>query len=83
MNPSAPRFLAVLLVIWGLFNMSFPLWRAARISQAEGIFAELPTSHFVVGLTAALAGLALFAVCARLDELAQAMPPAAPRPASQ
>jgi len=69
MKGSTPKFLAVLLAAWGLFNMGFPLWRAAQITQTTGVFADLPSWHLAVGLTAVIAGLALYVVCERIDEL--------------
>lgn len=69
MKASTPRFLAMLLVVWGLFSMSFPLWRAAQATH-DGVFADLPMSYLAVGIAAVLAGLALYALSARVEELA-------------
>lgn len=67
MTRPGPRFFAFFLLAWGLFNMGFPLWKAAEATIQSGEFSPLPIETVAAGLTAVLAGLGLWAVGNRRD----------------
>lgn len=71
MKTRSGRGFAVILVAWGLFNMSVPLWLAAEATQASGSFAELPMSYPGMGFTSFLVGMALWVVLDRVEELSR------------
>lgn len=72
MTPAATKALPVLLVIWGLINMAFPLWHALQTVSSDGSVLAADSAHIGVGLTAMIAGLALVALIRRIDEVERA-----------
>lgn len=64
-----PKWLGILLALWGLFLMGASLWRATQVGAAGPAEGGTVLGMTMTGVTGVLAGLGILAVSRRLDQL--------------